>query len=73
MQQLTQTRWEYRVEQARDVQEVKQHLQDRGAEGWELVNVVHEHVLRTSEPVKTNRNRDVGGWHLFFKRPVESA
>lgn len=71
MQHLTQTRWEYRVEQLRDSQEVKRALQIRGAEGWELVNVVHEQVLRTNEPVKTNRNRDAGGWHLFFKRPAE--
>ncbi|MEQ8791621.1 MAG: hypothetical protein RIC55_35490 [Pirellulaceae bacterium] len=73
MQQLTQTRWEYRVDQARDNQEIDKVLQARGLEGWELVNVVLQQQLRTNEPVKTNRNRDNGGWHLFFKRPKESA
>jgi hypothetical protein len=73
MQQLTQVRWEYRVEQARDKQEVGKLLQTRGLEGWELVNVVLEQQLRTNEPMKTNRNRDAGGWHLFFKRPKENA
>jgi hypothetical protein len=37
------------------------------------VNVVLEQQLRTNEPMKTNRNRDAGGWHLFFKRPKENA
>jgi pantothenate kinase-related protein Tda10 len=69
MQQFTQTRWEYQLELARDTQEIKQLLQSRGAAGWELVNVVLEQMLRTNEPVKTNRNRDSGSWHLFFKRP----
>jgi hypothetical protein len=73
MPQLTQIRWDYQVEQARDVQEVKQLLQSRGAAGWELVNVALEQAWKSNEPVKTNRNRDSGGWYLFFKRPGEGA
>jgi hypothetical protein len=73
MQQLTQTRWEYVVDQARDAHELNSHLKSRGAAGWELVNVAMEQMLRTNEPVKTNRNRDNGGWYLFFKRPLEQG
>ena len=73
MQQLTQTRWEYLVDEARDDREVATKLKSRGAAGWELVNVVLEQSLRTAEPVKTNRHRDAGNWHLFFKRPTEGA
>ena len=73
MQPLTQIRWEYLVDQARDTLEIATLLRSRGSAGWELVNVALEQSLRTNEPVKTNRHRDAGGWHLFFKRPMEGA
>lgn len=45
-------------------------LENREAEGYELIDVVYEQAVRSGEPYKTNRARRENTWYLFFKRPV---
>ncbi len=50
------TQWEYRVERAKNEQELESTASNLGAQSWELVSVV----------LTTDRNGDV--WVAFFKR-----
>ncbi len=66
--QALQQKWEYASEHPETFEALETLLAQRGAEGWELVNVVGQ---QPSDPgsIKTLRQRH-GQWYAFFKRPA---
>ena len=64
--------WEQQMEECRDIRVLQQSLSERGAAGWELVNVVLEQKA-VKESYKTNRQRQDSTWYAFFKRRRKRA
>jgi hypothetical protein len=52
------------------LRELEGILDERGAEGWELVNVVHNEVQESARPIKTRRETHTTDWYAFFKRAL---
>jgi hypothetical protein len=70
MHTAVQHAWQHAVVRADTLRELEGILDERGAEGWELVNVVHNEVRETARPVKTRRTTHTADWYAFFKRPA---
>ena len=66
--QTIQQKWEYAVEHPSNFEKLESALQQRGDEGWELVNVV---AIPPADPASTKTLRvRQGQWYAFFKRPT---
>jgi hypothetical protein len=70
MTHTLQQTWLHEVVQTCSFVELQQVLKERGADGWELVNVVHNTVRDPSRPMKVRRETHSEDWYAFFKQPV---
>jgi len=70
MDQAVQQAWRYAVDQAASFEELNEILQRRGADGWELVNIVHNTAKDLNRPLKVRREQHAEDWYAFFKQPV---
>ncbi len=68
MDQAVMTKWEYRVEEATQLNALRETLKRAGREGWELVSVTRG-TSDVGSPTKTLRARKSEPFNAFFKRP----